>query len=170
MSLSVPIKTPCPLNWGDMPAGGGEKVRFCDTCQKQVFNLSAMTEAEARQVVEQPGGKCVMYAPSADGRVLTRPCAPESAQAAFTPAFISVPSGTEGHSALWAWLGVGLGLVGGGVAAAYAQAGGDPCAPLRWAEKIPFGVGTWVSNRLPDLVPMPVQDRCYPRRFIAGGI
>ena len=71
--------------------------------------------------------------------------------------------------AIWAWLGVGLGLVSGGLAVAYTQAGGDPCVPLKWAEKLPLGLGTWVVNNTYRM-PEPIQERCYPRRAVAGGI
>lgn len=52
------IRTPCPAEWDDMR--GDDTHRHCDTCDKTVHNLSAMTEAEARAVVA-PKGVCVRY-------------------------------------------------------------------------------------------------------------
>ncbi len=54
----APIRTPCPARWDDMR--GDDTHRHCDTCDKTVHNLSAMTEAEARAVVA-PKGVCVRY-------------------------------------------------------------------------------------------------------------
>ena len=54
----APIGSPCSEDWGAMT--GDDRTRFCDQCNKQVHNLSAMTETEARAVVAQPS-VCVRY-------------------------------------------------------------------------------------------------------------
>lgn len=52
---------------------GNEQARFCERCQKTVYNLSAMTTAEAEATLCGPGDPpCVRYMRMADGRVSTK--------------------------------------------------------------------------------------------------
>jgi hypothetical protein len=54
---------------------GDERVRFCRECNRNVYNLSAMTEAEARALVtEREGYVCVRFFQRRDGMVLTTDC------------------------------------------------------------------------------------------------
>lgn len=55
------IAEPCHADWNAMT--GDEARRFCDSCQKHVHHLSAMTRREARALVRapQPEGLCVRY-------------------------------------------------------------------------------------------------------------
>jgi hypothetical protein len=55
--------------------GGDDRVRFCDQCKKNVYNLSAMSATEARALVEtNPGRLCARVYQRADGTVLTEDC------------------------------------------------------------------------------------------------
>lgn len=69
----INIATPCHENWEAMH-GGAEK-RFCDSCEKHVFNLSEMTLDEAREVVTQYAGSaeglCVRYNRDQNGKMVT---------------------------------------------------------------------------------------------------
>ena len=51
---------------------GDEKTRFCDKCQKHVYDLSARTEEEARALFRDKRGErtCVRFAKDATGNVL----------------------------------------------------------------------------------------------------
>lgn len=61
---------PCSKDWNEM--AGDERVRFCGGCEKNVYNLSAMTRREASKFVARNSGKvCVRYIRLADGRVYT---------------------------------------------------------------------------------------------------
>ena len=67
------VATPCPANWERMP--GDERVRFCDSCGLHVYNISAMTRAEADSLVARTEGRlCVRLFRRADGTVLTKDC------------------------------------------------------------------------------------------------
>jgi len=69
----VRVASPCTARWDTMT--GDDKVRFCGACQKNVFNLSAMTREEAEVVMlEKDGELCVRLYRRADGTVLTRDC------------------------------------------------------------------------------------------------
>jgi len=54
---------------------GDERVRFCRECNRNVYNLSVMTETEARRVVaEREGRLCIRFYQRRDGTVLTSDC------------------------------------------------------------------------------------------------
>jgi hypothetical protein len=73
LPFQIRIATPCPARWEDM--GGGDKVRFCDQCKKNVYNISAMTTAEATALLESnPGRLCGRIYQRADGTVQTEDC------------------------------------------------------------------------------------------------
>jgi hypothetical protein len=69
----VEIASPCPAKWDDMV--GDERLRFCSQCQLNVYNLSAMSEAEAEGLIIQKEGRlCARIYRRADGTVITRDC------------------------------------------------------------------------------------------------
>src|SRR4051812_44285212 len=67
------IASPCKQRWADML--GDERVRVCNGCERPVFNLSEMTNAEAEAVLATRGVKpCVRFYRRADGTVMTADC------------------------------------------------------------------------------------------------
>jgi hypothetical protein len=69
----VRIATPCPASWADM--SGDDRKRQCAECRLNVYNLSAMTRAEATAFLEQSEGRvCVRFYRRIDGTVLTSDC------------------------------------------------------------------------------------------------
>lgn len=69
----VNVTAPCPVPWEGMD--GDARVRFCDRCQHHVFDLSALTRAEAEALIREKEGRlCVRFFRRADGRVVTRDC------------------------------------------------------------------------------------------------
>lgn len=67
------IAAPCPADWNQM--AGTDRVRFCDQCKLNVYNLSSMTRGEAERLVAQAEGRlCVRFYRRADGSVLTDNC------------------------------------------------------------------------------------------------
>lgn len=70
---NVRVASPCPVQWGEMY--GDERRRFCEQCQREVYDLSAMSDEEAREfLVEHEGSACITFFRRADGRVMTRDC------------------------------------------------------------------------------------------------
>lgn len=71
LSLDViDIRTPCTTSWDAMR--GDDRVRFCDQCRLNVYDLSAMTrEAATKLVQEREGRLCVRFYRRTDGTVLT---------------------------------------------------------------------------------------------------
>ena len=67
------IDSPCSADWSTMTREGQK--RFCDACKKHVHDLSAMTPAEARAVLDAPRAKelCVRYLYDDQGNILFRP-------------------------------------------------------------------------------------------------
>jgi hypothetical protein len=69
------IANPCPQSWEEME--GDERVRFCWRCEKNVYNLTAMTREEAEQLVfAREGQMCARFYRRADGTILTADCPP----------------------------------------------------------------------------------------------
>jgi hypothetical protein len=67
------IATPCPMKFSDMK--GDDRVRFCAQCKLHVYNLTAMTEADAVKLVTNREQRiCVSFLRRADGTVITRDC------------------------------------------------------------------------------------------------
>jgi len=69
----ITIAAPCHAAWDKMR--GSDTVRFCQSCEKNVYNLSLMTRAEAEALIqEKEGGLCIRFARRADGTVITDNC------------------------------------------------------------------------------------------------
>jgi hypothetical protein len=67
------IANPCPARWETME--GDDNVRFCQTCKKNVYNLSALQRSEAEALVARHEGKiCATFYRRTDGTVLTADC------------------------------------------------------------------------------------------------
>lgn len=69
----IRIASPCNARWDDMT--GDERARFCDSCRKNVYNLSAMTQAEITALIhENEGSFCGRFYRRPDGRMITADC------------------------------------------------------------------------------------------------
>ncbi|HEX8130047.1 MAG TPA: hypothetical protein VF527_13170 [Pyrinomonadaceae bacterium] len=69
----VRVAAPCSADWERMR--GNERVRFCDQCSMNVYNLSNMTKKDAEALVTSTEGRlCVRYYHRADGTILTANC------------------------------------------------------------------------------------------------
>jgi hypothetical protein len=70
----VRVASPCSADWNKMV--GDDRVRFCGKCEKKVFNLSAMSAAEAEGLLEEHGASlCARFYRRKDGTVMTTDCA-----------------------------------------------------------------------------------------------
>ena len=69
----IRIASPCHADWGEMT--GTDQARFCQSCRKNVYNLSEMTRAQAEVLIQEKEGRlCVRFYTRADGTVLTQDC------------------------------------------------------------------------------------------------
>ena len=67
------IATPCPIGWEQM--AGDNRVRFCDHCQLNVYNISELSRIEAEALIASTEGRlCARLYRRADGTVLTKDC------------------------------------------------------------------------------------------------
>jgi hypothetical protein len=67
------IGTPCAAKWDAM--AGDDRVRFCEACGLNVYNLSALPRAEAERLIEEREGRiCIRLYKRADGTVITADC------------------------------------------------------------------------------------------------
>jgi hypothetical protein len=69
----VRVASPCHERWDGMT--GDAQVRHCARCDKNVYNLSAMTREAAEALLrENEGALCVRYFRRTDGTILTADC------------------------------------------------------------------------------------------------
>jgi hypothetical protein len=69
----IRIASPCTASWKDMK--GDDRVRFCESCRKNVYNLSALAREEAERLIQAQNGKiCTLLYRRWDGTVLTADC------------------------------------------------------------------------------------------------
>lgn len=67
------IATPCPISWEQMT--GDNRVRFCDHCQLNVYNISELSSIEADTLIASTEGRlCARLFRRVDGTVLTKDC------------------------------------------------------------------------------------------------
>jgi hypothetical protein len=70
---NIRVASPCHARWNDME--GDERARFCGQCQKNVYNLSAMTRTQIEALIREKEGKfCGRFYRRPDGRMLTADC------------------------------------------------------------------------------------------------
>lgn len=76
----VSVAVPCTEPWSEMTGSG--RVRHCDKCSLNVYNLSAMTRAKAEKLIRSKEGRlCVRYYRRPDGTILTSDCSETRAAA-----------------------------------------------------------------------------------------
>lgn len=70
----VRVASPCNADWNEMV--GDERVRFCLSCDKNVYNLSSMNRDDAEALLRERLGNdlCVRFYQRADGTILTQDC------------------------------------------------------------------------------------------------
>jgi hypothetical protein len=69
----VRIAAPCRADWERMR--GNERVRFCDECSMNVYNLSNMSKQDAEALIMSAEGRlCARYYNRSDGTILTTNC------------------------------------------------------------------------------------------------
>jgi len=69
----IKIASPCHMSWDRMT--GDNQVRFCESCELHVFNISEMDVDEAANLISTMDGRlCVRLHRRRDGTVMTRDC------------------------------------------------------------------------------------------------
>src|SRR4028118_2423011 len=69
----VRVAAPCRADWERMR--GNERVRFCEQCSMNVYNLSNMARKDSEALILNTEGRlCVRYYHRADGSILTDNC------------------------------------------------------------------------------------------------
>ena len=67
------VSSPCPISWEQMT--GNERVRFCQVCNLNVYNIAELTRREAAALVSESEGRiCARLFRRGDGTVITRDC------------------------------------------------------------------------------------------------
>jgi hypothetical protein len=89
------IASPCNADWAAMPSlPNDDRVRYCMRCEQNVYDLSALSRAEAETLIAAKQGRlCVGYYQRADGTILTRDCTVGARQARVARRFRVVVTG-----------------------------------------------------------------------------
>jgi hypothetical protein len=67
------VAAPCSIPWETMT--GDERVRRCDSCRMNIYNIAEMTRAEAENLIKKREGRlCIRLYKRADGTILTKDC------------------------------------------------------------------------------------------------
>jgi len=67
------IASPCSADWNEMT--GDERVRFCGSCEKNVYNLTDLPTEDAEAIIlEHEGSLCVRLYQRADGTLISEDC------------------------------------------------------------------------------------------------
>lgn len=131
---NVAIAAPCSADWEQMV--GDDRVRFCRSCEKNVYNLSAMPRDEAEALLAARDEKmCVRLYKRADGTVLTSDC----------------PVGVRRRQRRRAVAGV----VGGGLLAAGAALAAGSSARVTQGSPLPVPVTGEVATAMGSVVVTP---------------
>ncbi|NNF57367.1 MAG: hypothetical protein HKN04_03925 [Rhodothermaceae bacterium] len=70
---TIHVARPCSADWEAMI--GTDRIRHCADCNLNVYNLSALSAAEAQALVDETEGRrCVRFYRRADGTILTQDC------------------------------------------------------------------------------------------------
>jgi len=73
LPLRLTVATPCQASWESMK--GNDRVRLCEHCQLQVYNLSALTQKAAEDLIVRSEDRlCVRLYQRADGTFMTADC------------------------------------------------------------------------------------------------
>ena len=71
--LDLKIAKPCDQSWTAMK--GDERVRHCQRCDHNVYNIAEMSEREVEELIRRTEGKfCARIYRRTDNRVMTRDC------------------------------------------------------------------------------------------------
>ena len=70
---NIRVAAPCSADWDSM--FGNERVRLCEKCDLNVYNLSEMSRVEAQRLINQAEGRlCVRFYRRRDGSIITQNC------------------------------------------------------------------------------------------------
>lgn len=67
------VASPCSTSWEQM--SGGDRVRFCDLCRLNVYNIAQLTRTEAESLIAGTEGRiCARLYRRPDGTIITKDC------------------------------------------------------------------------------------------------
>ena len=70
----IHIAQPCPAQWAEMQ--GDDASRFCQQCEKNVYNFAEMSTEEIAALLQREAKVCGRLYRRADGTIMTRDCKP----------------------------------------------------------------------------------------------
>ena len=137
----IRVASPCSASWDSME--GDEKVRHCRACNLSVYNLAAMTRAEAEALLGSAGAGrvCARFYRRADGTVMTSDCP------------VGVTRARARTRRMVARIAAAFGLAGATAMAGVRGSHAEPLGPVRLRAFRPFS--TFAAWLVPTPPPMP---------------
>ncbi len=131
------IASPCDQSWEAMR--GGDQRRFCDACEKNVYDVSQMSPEALVALIEETEGKfCGRLYQRPDGKVITEDC-PVGVERLRRAAL-------RAKGAAWAAAALAVSMIASGVSALL---GDEPDAPVKPLPKIIKKVEAKVNDKVP---------------------
>lgn len=154
----IRVASPCTMSWDDMT--GGDRVRFCAACQKNVFNIADMTRKEAMDLFRSTEGRvCARFYRRKDGTILTADC----------PVGVRMAA-KRAKKALFAAVGASLGVLG----AFLAFFVGAPLRRVAIDPTVSTTTSTYTKSVLvgkpPIVEPTPIVELVQPHVELMGDI
>lgn len=75
---------PCPIDWDSMTLTEDERKRYCSKCAQNVYDVSALTKAEAEAFLKDNESTCIKFYLRTDGTIVTKGC-----RAYFKPKYLT---------------------------------------------------------------------------------
>lgn len=158
---TVSVASPCKERWEGMV--GDERVRHCSRCDKNVYNLSALSGDEITRLVERREGEmCVRFFKRADGTMITSDCP------------VGRPTKIALRVLTAAGLALGAGVAGVAAAEVFPRSGSCPTTTVESPE-IAMGAAVYVAPVVrtpPNQAPTPPPPQFERREVheVAGGL
>jgi hypothetical protein len=70
--IRIDIASPCSVDWDSMK--GNHRMRLCGQCDKNVYNVTHLTNAEVLDLMKSGNKPCLMLMQRKDGTVMTADC------------------------------------------------------------------------------------------------
>jgi hypothetical protein len=164
--IRLKVASPCQANWDAM--SGDEAIRFCGLCEKNVYQISNMTNEQVEELLAESGEKkCGRFYQRADGTLVTADCSVGLRRKRRKQAIVGVGAG------LVSAIGIAIGSGGGATPPSQVPSNGNTVVETPWDQDLIMGEmevmpDELIEEALPKEVIEAVDMPEEPPRIIMG--